>query len=60
MKKILIIIFLLIGTNVFAAENQKLNFTVEKFESAKKKILELKVFFIYQFMVFLMVQTKSS
>ena len=36
MKKILIIIFLLINTNVFAAENQKLNFTVEKFESAKK------------------------
>ena len=36
MKKILVIIFLLINTNVFAAENKKLNFTVEKFEDAKK------------------------
>ena len=36
MKKILVIIFLLISTNVFAAENHKLNFTVEKFENAKK------------------------
>jgi len=36
MRKILVIIFLLISTNVFAAENHKLNFTVEKFENAKK------------------------
>ena len=36
MRKILVIIFLLISTNVFAAENLKLNFTVEKFENAKK------------------------
>mgnify|MGYP002885129116 FL=1 len=36
MRKILVIIFLLISTNIFAAENQKLNFTVEKFEDAKK------------------------
>tara|TARA_Y100001960_G_scaffold122032_1_gene130241 strand:+ start:57 stop:431 length:375 start_codon:yes stop_codon:yes gene_type:complete len=36
MRKILVIIFLLISTNVFSAENQKLNFTVEKFEDAKK------------------------
>ena len=35
-RKILVIIFLLISTNVFAAENHKLNFTVEKFENAKK------------------------
>ena len=36
MRKVLVIIFLLISTNIFAAENQKLNFTVEKFEDAKK------------------------
>ena len=36
MRKILLTILLLISTNVFAAENQKLNFTVEKFEDAKK------------------------
>ena len=36
MRKVLVIIFLLISTNIFAAENQKLNFTVEKFEEAKK------------------------
>ena len=35
-RKILVIIFLLISTNVFAAENHKLNFTVDKFENAKK------------------------
>ena len=36
MKKILVIIFLLIGTNAFSAENQRLNFTIETFEEAKK------------------------
>jgi len=36
MQKVLVIIFLLISTNIFAEENQKLNFTVEKFEDAKK------------------------
>jgi len=36
MKKILVIIFLLICTNAFSAENHKLNFTIEKFEEAKK------------------------
>ena len=36
MKKILVIIFLLISTNVFSAENQRLNFTIETFEEAKK------------------------
>ena len=36
MKKILVIFFLLICTNVFSAENQKLNFTIETFEEAKK------------------------
>ena len=36
MRKILLTILLLISTNVFAAENQKLNFTVDKFEDAKK------------------------
>ena len=36
MKKILVIIFLLICTNAFSAENQKLNFTIETFEEAKK------------------------
>ncbi len=36
MKKILVIIFLLISTNTFSAENQRLNFTIETFEEAKK------------------------
>ena len=36
MKKILVIILLLISTNAFSAENQKLNFTIETFEKAKK------------------------
>ena len=36
MKKILVIIFLLICTNTFSAENHKLNFTIETFEEAKK------------------------
>ena len=36
MKKILVIIFLLISTNVFSAENQRVNFTIETFEEAKK------------------------
>ena len=36
MKKILIVFFLLISTNAFSAENQRLNFTIETFEEAKK------------------------
>ena len=36
MKKFFLIFFLLINTNAFSAESYKLNFTVEKFESAKK------------------------
>ncbi len=36
MKKIFIIIFLLTGATAFSAEDQKLNFTIEKFEEAKK------------------------
>ena len=36
MKKILLITFLLISTNVFCAENHKSNFTIQKFETAKK------------------------
>ena len=36
MKKILILIFLLISTNAFSAEDHKSNFTIEKFEEAKK------------------------
>ena len=36
MKKILVIIFLLISTNAFSAEGHKSNFTIEKFEEAKK------------------------
>ena len=36
MKKILIVFFLLISTNAFSAENQRLNFTIETFEVAKK------------------------
>ena len=36
MKKILVIFFLLISTSAFSAENQRLNFTIETFEEAKK------------------------
>ena len=36
MKKILVIFFLLISTHAFSAENQRLNFTIETFEEAKK------------------------
>ena len=36
MKKIFIIIFLLISTSTFSAEDHKTNFTIEKFEQAKK------------------------
>jgi len=36
MKKIFVIIFLLISTNAFSAENHKSNFTIQKFEEAKK------------------------
>ena len=36
MKKILVIFFLLISTNAFSAENQRLNFKIETFEEAKK------------------------
>ena len=36
MKKILVIIFLLISTNAFPAESHTSNFTIEKFEEAKK------------------------
>ena len=36
MKKIFIIIFLLVSTNVFSEEEHKLNFTIQKFEEAKK------------------------
>ena len=36
MKKILVIIFLLINTNAFSAEGQETNFTIKKFEEAKK------------------------
>ena len=36
MKKIFIIIFLLISTNAFSAEGYKTNFTIQKFEEAKK------------------------
>ena len=36
MKKIFVIIFLLISTNAFSAENHKTNFTIQKFEEAKK------------------------
>jgi len=36
MKKIFLIILLLITTNVFSAEDLKLNFTIQKFEDAKK------------------------
>ena len=36
MKKILVIIFLLISTNAFSTEDYISNFTIEKFEEAKK------------------------
>ena len=36
MKKILLIFFVLISTNAFSAEDYKSNFTIEKFEEAKK------------------------
>ena len=36
MKKIFLIIFLLLSTNAFSAEDHKLNFTIKKFEEAKK------------------------
>ena len=36
MKKILVIIFLLINTNAFSAEGHETNFTIKKFEEAKK------------------------
>ena len=36
MKKILTVIFLLISTNAFSAEGHVSNFTIEKFEKAKK------------------------
>ena len=36
MKKFFVIIFLLISTNVFSAESYKSNFTIQKFEEAKK------------------------
>ena len=36
MKKIFLIIFLLLSTNAFSAEDRKSNFTIETFEEAKK------------------------
>ena len=36
MKKLFLIVFLLISTNAFSAEGHKSNFTIEKFEEAKK------------------------
>jgi len=36
MKKIFLVFFLLLSTNVFSSEDQRLNFTVKKFEEAKK------------------------
>jgi thiol-disulfide isomerase/thioredoxin len=36
LKKILLIFFVLISTNAFSAEDYKSNFTIEKFEEAKK------------------------
>ena len=36
MKKIILIIFLLISSNAFSAEGHKSNFTIQKFEEAKK------------------------
>ena len=36
MRKFFLIIFLLLSTNAFSAENHKSNFTIKKFEEAKK------------------------
>ena len=36
MRKIILIIFLLISSNAFSAEGHKSNFTIQKFEEAKK------------------------
>jgi len=36
MKKIFLLFFLLLSTNAFSSEEQRLNFTVKKFEEAKK------------------------
>ena len=36
MKKFFVIIFLLISSNAFSVEDHKSNFTIEKFEEAKK------------------------
>ena len=36
MKKLFLIVFLLIITNAFSAEGHKTNFTIQKFEEAKK------------------------
>ena len=36
MKKILLVFFLIISSNAFSAESHILNFTIEKFEGAKK------------------------
>ena len=36
MKKIFLIFFLLLSTNAFSSEEQRLNFTVKTFEEAKK------------------------
>ena len=36
MKKIFLIIFSLLSTNAFSAEDHKSNFTIKKFEEAKK------------------------
>ena len=36
MKKLYLIVFLLIITNAFSAEDYKSNFTIQKFEEAKK------------------------
>tara|TARA_B100001123_G_C14313170_1_gene632224 strand:+ start:24 stop:413 length:390 start_codon:yes stop_codon:yes gene_type:complete len=36
LKKLFLIVFLLISTNTFSAEGYKTNFTIQKFEEAKK------------------------
>ena len=36
MKKIFLVFFLLLSTNAFSSEEQRLNFTVKTFEEAKK------------------------
>ena len=36
LKKLFLIVFLLISTNAFSAEGHKTNFTIQKFEEAKK------------------------